>query len=514
MKTKFFDNDLFILDLANNHFGDVEHAKKVIRQVASVVKSEGVRAAIKLQLRDLDSFVHESMRESDHRYVRRFLDTRLTDKDFADIADLVRKENLILMATPFDEPSLEAMKELGVSVSKIASASANDLPLVRAITETKLPIVASTGGLNQFEIDALYSSLLASGNEFALMHCVSIYPSPSEKLQLLQIANFRSRYPGTAIGWSTHEDPESLDPVVIAKSLGASLFERHVGIKSTKYGLNGYSSTPQQLKGWLRKYSQAVEMLGSQLRLPASTEETESLASLARGYYASSDVAAGEQIQLAAQAAFPVVHTDQIRTSDDLESMHALKEVRKGAPILRTDLAKSTDESHGNEVTINKILFEVRARLSEAGISLNQEARIELSHHYGIDRFREFGATLITVLNREYAKKIVVMLARQKHPSHRHLKKEETFQLLWGDLELTVNGRNVRMKPGDVYTVLRGDWHKFQSSYGAVIEEISSHAFDADSNYEDKSIDTQSNRKTQILNWHNHFVTGATQGAA
>jgi D-lyxose ketol-isomerase len=63
---------------------------------------------------------------------------------------------------------------------------------------------------------------------------------------------------------------------------------------------------------------------------------------------------------------------------------------------------------------------------------LNAEAEIELSHHYGIERFREFGAILITCYNNEYAKKILIQLPRQKHPYHFHKEKKETFQLLWG----------------------------------------------------------------------------------
>jgi len=141
--------------------------------------------------------------------------------------------------------------------------------------------------------------------------------------------------------------------------------------------------------------------------------------------------------------------------------------------------------------------------LARAGVHLNREASIELSHHYGIDRFREFGATLITVLNRDYAKKLVVMLPRQKHPTHRHMKKEETFQLLWGDLDLTINGKKHTMQPGQVLTVERGSWHKFQSNYGAVVEEISTHAFSADSDYEDEVINNNSSRKTELNAWTN-----------
>ena len=49
-------------------------------------------------------------------------------------------------------------------------------------------------------------------------------------------------------------------------------------------------------------------------------------------------------------------------------------------------------------------------------------------------RLREFGAVIVTCINREYAKKLVIQLPRQKHPYHFHKQKEETFQLLDGDM--------------------------------------------------------------------------------
>ena len=500
---KHFDEDLFILDLANNHFGDLKHATAIVRMAAEVTQRYGVNAAIKLQLRNLESFVHSSMRDSDHRYVRRFLDTSLGLDDFQKITDLVRELGLKVMATPFDESSVDNFDSLGIEILKVASASANDIPLLDAISQTKYPIVASTGGLTQFEIDNLYSKLLKSGNEFALMHCVSIYPSPPETLQLSQISNFRNRYMGTPVGWSTHEDPNDTRPVVIAKSLGASLFERHVGVKSDKYPLNDYSSSASQLEQWIEAYLCASEMLGSELRLPSTEAEQKSLRQLRRGYFLASDSPAGSQVKSSVVAAFPVVDSNQLTTADDLAKVGILnQDAVSGVPLLSGMLTGEPPASDGDD-QLRRIIFEVRAILSLARVHLNQQADFELSHHYGLDRFREYGASLITVLNREYAKKLVVMLPRQKHPTHKHIEKEETFQILWGDLDLTIDGQRHMMKPGQTLTVERGSWHKFHTNYGAVIEEISTHAAVADSVYSDEAIQKNSNRKTPVEDWSN-----------
>ena len=84
--------DLFILDLANNHFGDVSHAKKIIKKFAEVVKKNKVKAAIKFQLRDYETFIHRNYINSNDRYVRRFLDTKLGISQFKLLFKYVKKK--------------------------------------------------------------------------------------------------------------------------------------------------------------------------------------------------------------------------------------------------------------------------------------------------------------------------------------------------------------------------------------------------------------------------------------
>src|SRR5690606_12377630 len=106
---------------------------------------------------------------------------------------------------------------------KIASCSARDWPLLEKVAATGLPIIASTGGMRHDEIDDLVSFLQHRGCDFALMHCVSIYPTPDEACNLGVIAGFRERYPGRTIGWSTHAPPQDTAQVGIAAALGAEM---------------------------------------------------------------------------------------------------------------------------------------------------------------------------------------------------------------------------------------------------------------------------------------------------
>ena len=156
---KGFDfQNLFVLDLANNHQGDVAHGRNVIKRHAEVVHKHGVRAAFKFQFRQLDTFVHPSHREgSDNKHVPRFLSTRLRNDQFGELLEEVRDAGFLAMCTPFDEESVDVILELGFDVIKVASCSATDWPLLENIAEANMPVIFSTGWRVISQIDDLVS---------------------------------------------------------------------------------------------------------------------------------------------------------------------------------------------------------------------------------------------------------------------------------------------------------------------------------------------------------------------
>lgn len=149
------------------------------------------------------------------------------------------------------------------------------------------------------------------------------------------------------------------------------------------------------------------------------------------------------------------------------------------------------------------VVHEAKGLLREARIALGGDYQIELSHHYGMERFRRVGATIVNVINREYCKKLIILLPGQSHPAHFHSKKEETFQVLFGELKLVLDGANMLMRPGDVHLVCRGQLHAFETASGCVFEEISTTHTKGDSTYADPEIARLDpvERKTVIDAW-------------
>src|SRR5271155_4776609 len=103
IQRNFFE-DLFVLEMANNHWGKLDRGLKIVSDFAKIVRYNNVRAAIKVQFRDVDNFIHKDFRErTDIRYIKKTLDTRLSKEEFGTLVQAIREAGCIPCATPFDE---------------------------------------------------------------------------------------------------------------------------------------------------------------------------------------------------------------------------------------------------------------------------------------------------------------------------------------------------------------------------------------------------------------------------
>jgi len=291
-------NNLFVLELANNHWGKLERGLKIIGDFARVVRFNNVHAAIKLQFRDVDSFIHRDYRAvSDVRYIKKTLDTQLSWDDLRRMVEAVRETGMVTMVTPFDEVSVDKCVEFGVDILKIASSDIRDKTLLEKIASAGLPVIASSGGADLEHIDNLVEFFTSRDIPFALNHCVSLYPSQDSDLELDQIDFLRARYPDVTIGFSTHEHRDWHDSILIAYGKGARTFERHIDIDYEGVPVSSYCTKPEQADIWFRAFKKAQEMCGGgggKARRTVPEGERRYLDALVRGVYAKRDVAEGE----------------------------------------------------------------------------------------------------------------------------------------------------------------------------------------------------------------------------
>ena len=491
---------LFILEMANNHMGSVEHGLHVIREFAKVCKEFPFKFAFKMQYRQLDTFIHPDYRERmDIKYVKRFSETSLNREDTKRLVAEIKAQGFLSICTPFDQDSVDRIIEDGFEVLKIASCSFTDWPLLERIGSCDLPVIGSTAGISIDNIDNVVSFMRHRDKEFVLMNCVAEYPTPNQNLQLNQIDFLKQRYLDLRIGYSTHEDPASTASIGLAIAKGCDIFEKHVAVPTDEYGINAYSSTPQQVRDWLAAAKNAFAMCGiSGRRIEPTPSEMASLISLRRGIYAKQDVAAGARIN--DSDVFMAIPTQEGHITANEWSkynhFYATRDIKKGEPVL-------ADNTRLEQVRqrVYDIVQRVKKLLQQGNIVIPGESKLEISHHYGIDRFDEVGISMITVVNRGYCKKLIAVLAGQSHPEQFHKQKEETFHILHGVLDVVLDGNKKQCGPGDVITVEAGVRHAFSSSEGAVLEEISSTHIKDDSFYSDPAINKNAERKTFITFW-------------
>lgn len=493
--------DLFIFEMANNHQGDLNHALQIVKNMGILTKKYNLNSCVKLQFRNYKTFIHPNYVNNGpkcglNKHVTRFTSTALTDSEFYQILKEIKNQGMKTMVTPFDEQSVKKIVDMNVDIIKIGSPSLYDFSLMEEVSKTRKPIVISSGGCDISHIDKLVSFFDNRFNTYALMHCVSIYPTPKDKLQLNTITTFKNRYRHLMIGFSTHEEPDNIDAIKIATSLGAELFEKHVGHETDKYKLNKYSTNMEQTEKWIQSHLESKKMIGENIYRTPYEKEVSDLKILNRGVYLNKDIKKGQVINKEdIYYAFPI-DDNGILISDFKEGVVADKDMIQNEALQKEYYPSTIDDAQ----FIYRIVHKVKGILNEANIKIPTDSKMEISHHYGLNKFYETGCFLITCFNNdEYGKKLVIMLPNQEHPMHVHRQKDETFTLLHGDININTFTKEQSLNQGDFFRIPRNTPHSFSTKNGCILEEVSTTIVNKDSYYFDSNI--LENRKTKLYNW-------------
>jgi N-acetylneuraminate synthase len=172
-----------------------------------------------------------------------------TEEEYRAIADYALAHSLVFFASPWDVASVTFLERLAVPCHKVASACLTDEALLRALRDTKKPILLSTG-MSTFQEIARAVSILGKDN-LALLHTVSTYPTENSHLNLLVMQTLAAEFWGVPIGYSGHE--KGILPSIIASALGAAVIERHITLDKRMWG----SDQPASLEP--REFAEMVE---------------------------------------------------------------------------------------------------------------------------------------------------------------------------------------------------------------------------------------------------------------
>jgi mannose-6-phosphate isomerase-like protein (cupin superfamily) len=334
---------------------------------------------------------------------------------------------------------------------------------------------------------------------------VAKYPTTPDKLNLSYFKYLKDLYGDKIRGISTHEAPNEAISGALAFSMGARIFEKHIGLQSGTYLLNEYSVDLDNAKVWLSNLKDAIIRVGSiDARNQFLKYEKENLSLFKRGAFLKKNVNKKKDDQLTIKDVnfFYPAQNGQLLSNDfsKFNNFKLIKKVKENQPLFLKDL-KILNTRNAIQVIRNKIANLIyRSKV----IIKKKNVKIEISHHYGLQNYYSFGMSMITIFNEKYCKKLLFLLYKQKHPDQYHKKKQETFFVLFGKIKLNLKVKkknfSYHLKPGEIFTIKAGVIHNFESisKEGSVIEELSTHSNSNDSYYLDKKISKNSERKSFI----------------
>lgn len=352
--------NLFVLELANNHWGSVERGLKIINAFAQVVRFNNVRAAIKLQFRDVDHFISPSFKgREDLRYVKKTEATKLEKHEYATLISAIRDQGCIPMATAFDEASVDLCEEFDLPLIKVASSDLNDWFLLDRIAKTRKPVIVSTGGSSEKDVDDLVTFFGNRHIPLSLNHCVSLYPTEDDEMELNQIDYLRQRFPQLVIGHSTHEYRDWQASMLMSYAKGARSWERHIDIEDGGIPVSPYCSLPHQIDTWFKAFHTAREMCGasSETKRIPSRREIEYLDQLVRGVYLKRDLPAGYEFHHASvdrdfYLAIPL-QKGQLSCREVMNGQRAVKDLKADSALMIDDL----DSPYASTPALRQLIY-------------------------------------------------------------------------------------------------------------------------------------------------------------
>ncbi|MDB5103985.1 MAG: N-acetylneuraminate synthase [Fibrobacteres bacterium] len=167
------------------------------------------------------------------------------------------------MSSPFSVEAVDLLMQVGMRRWKIPSGEITNLPYLRAVAATKVPVILSSGMSTWAELDAAVEAVRGQGTLEAVLQCTSEYPCPDEKVGLNVMREIASRY-GVACGLSDHT-LEIFAPIVAVAS-GATVIEKHLTFSRSMYGSDAkHSLEPRDFQTMVQGIRAAETMLASKV---------------------------------------------------------------------------------------------------------------------------------------------------------------------------------------------------------------------------------------------------------
>jgi sialic acid synthase SpsE/sugar phosphate isomerase/epimerase len=213
-----------IAEIGNNHNGSFSRAIEMI----DLAHEMGVDC-VKFQMRHLEKVYRARTLSRDGEdlgteYILDLLERfELTVQEHRNLFEYCKQRGITYLCTPWDATSVDVLESFGVQAFKVASADLTNMPLLDRLSNTKKPLILSTGMSLPDEVEMTISFLNQREVKFALLHCNSTYPAPLHDINLRWMNQLRKVHP--LVGYSGHE--RGINVSLAAAAMGACIIERH-----------------------------------------------------------------------------------------------------------------------------------------------------------------------------------------------------------------------------------------------------------------------------------------------
>lgn len=151
---------------------------------------------------------------------------------------------------------------------KIGSGDTNNIPFMRYIAQQNVPLIVSTGMQSESTVQKVQKIFHDAGTDFALLHCVSSYPTQVGDTQLYHISRYQELFPNIPIGYSGHEI--GLECSCLAVLMGAKVLERHFTLDKNQKGSDHLASlSPRDVASLVEK----VRLIEKNVQLPVMPDD-------------------------------------------------------------------------------------------------------------------------------------------------------------------------------------------------------------------------------------------------
>lgn len=291
---------VIIAEAGVNHNGSMELAKQLIDKAV-----EAKVDYIKFQTFKAETLVNKVALQADYQkknlgkeesQLQMLKKLEISFEDFKILNEYCKERGIKFLSTPFDFESIYFLASLGMDYMKVPSGEITNLPYLRKIAQTGLPVIMSTGMCRLGDIEAAMNVLYTNGlsaDDVTLLHCNTEYPTPMVDVNLRAMETLRSAF-GTKVGYSDHT--KGIEVPIAAVAMGATVIEKHFTLDRTLPGPDHVASLePNELKAMVEAIRNIEMAIGTSVKTISSSEE-KNISVARKSIVASKPIMKGEQL--------------------------------------------------------------------------------------------------------------------------------------------------------------------------------------------------------------------------